>query len=64
MGGTIMRKNMNFDDDLYKRIAENAKIFGNDVNKEVNMTLYCAISHRTKKALKHQEKLKEALKGE
>lgn len=50
-----MRKNTNFEEDLYKKIEENAQILGNDINKEINETLYVGIEVRTEMAEKRKK---------
>lgn len=49
-----MRKNINFNDDVCKRIEENARILGLDVTTEFNQTLLYGIMARTKSAEKHE----------
>lgn len=50
-----MRKNTNFEEDLYKKIEANAEILGNDINKEINETLYVGIEVRTEMAEKRKK---------
>ena len=49
-----MRKNINFNDDVCKRIEENARILGLDVTTEFNQTLLYGIMARTKRANDHE----------
>lgn len=49
-----MRKNINFNDSVCKRIEENARILGLDVTTEFNQTLLYGIMARTKSANEHE----------
>lgn len=54
-----MRKLTNLKDYIYKQIARNAQILGNDINKEINETLLYGLKDRNECAKKHLECINE-----